>query len=77
MKTFAVITLLLLPGTYMATLFAVPDLLELKPGKKNKIYWGVTVPATFVLIVAWWLWVRRSASHMPGQDGESKGEKKA
>lgn len=75
MKTLAIITIILLPATYMATLFAVPDLLEIKPGKRNQIYWGVTVPATFVLIVAWWLWVRRSASHIPGDEEEAKASK--
>lgn len=76
MKTLAIITIILLPGTFMATLFAVPDLLEFKkPGRKNQIYWGVTVPATFVLIVAWWLWVRRSASHIPGDEEEAKNRK--
>jgi hypothetical protein len=75
MKTLAVITILLLPGTFMATLFAVPDLLNFKPGQKSQIYWGVTVPATFVTIVAWWLWVRRSASHIPGDAEAGKNEK--
>ncbi|KAF2094755.1 hypothetical protein NA57DRAFT_79923 [Rhizodiscina lignyota] len=75
MKTLAVITILLLPGTFMATLFAVPDLITLKPRAKVQIYCGVTVPATFVLIVCWWLWVRRSASHVPGEDEEATREK--
>jgi hypothetical protein len=52
MKTLAIVTILLLPGTFMATLFAVSELLSVKPGRKSQIYRGVTVPATFVLIMA-------------------------
>jgi hypothetical protein len=56
MKTIAVMTMLFLPATFYAALFAVPSLQWDQPtvvGNRFWIYWAVTIPTTFVVVVVW------------------------
>ena len=67
MKTIAILTMMLLPGTAVASLFSM-NLFDwsAEDGKNigSKwlwIYFVVTVPLTVLILVAWWIWNRRAA----------------
>lgn len=67
MKTLAALTVVFLPGTFVASLFAMP-LFEwnaaddgMVVSKRLWVYWAVTVPLTCLTIVVWVLWTRRQA----------------
>jgi Mg2+ and Co2+ transporter CorA len=56
MKTIAVMTMLFLPGTFFAALFALPQLqwTESKVIQKSFwIYWAFTIPVTALVFVVW------------------------
>ncbi|TVY41047.1 hypothetical protein LSUB1_G003808 [Lachnellula subtilissima] len=62
MKAIAVLTMIFLPGTFVASFFAMPLFdwdAETQSGVvKNRfwIYWVVTVPGTVAVLVVWRLW---------------------
>ena len=67
MKTIAAVTIVFLPGTSVAALFAMP-LFEWDAVGDSKIvsnrfwiYWAVTVPLTFLTLLFWVLWTKRQA----------------
>ena len=58
MKTIAALTMLFLPGTFIATLFGMSFFNyskdELTVSRQWWIYVAVTIPTTFVLFIIWW-----------------------
>ena len=66
MKTLAAVTMVFLPGTFVATLFSMPLFDWDKPAAassgmvSNKfwIYWVVTIPLTSLTIILWAIWIR-------------------
>ena len=67
MKTIAAVTIVFLPGTFIAALFAMPlfqwDAVGDSKVVSNRfwIYWAVTVPLTFLTLLVWVLWTKRQA----------------
>lgn len=64
MKTIAVMTMVFLPATFLATIFALP-VLEWEYKKDIQIdgfqlYWAVAIPSTAVVFVVWTLVTQRS-----------------
>jgi hypothetical protein len=56
MKTIAVMTMIFLPGTFFAALFAVPSLRWDQPtviGSRFWVYWTVTIPTTILVFIIW------------------------
>ncbi|PVH79935.1 hypothetical protein DL98DRAFT_419531, partial [Cadophora sp. DSE1049] len=70
MKTIAIMTMLFLPGTFVAAFFAMPllnwaaGLSEHEKGRvinpRFKYYWIVTLPLTFLVLAGWKIWKGRS-----------------
>ncbi|CAG8975507.1 hypothetical protein HYALB_00012283 [Hymenoscyphus albidus] len=65
MKAIAVLTMIFLPGTFLASFFAMPLFnwdSETQAGVVNGrswIYWAVTIPGTLLVLAcwrAWWVW---------------------
>ena len=62
MKTIAVVTMIFLPGTYIAALFAIPVFnWDANPGTsilsyRFWYYWATTVPLTVLVLLVWVLW---------------------
>ena len=57
MKTIAVMTMMFLPGTFFAALFAVPSLkwdAGVVISDRFWIYWAFAVPSTALIILLWW-----------------------
>ena len=67
MKTIAAVTIVFLPGTSVAALFAMPlfewDAVGDSKVVSNRfwIYWAVTIPLTFLTLLFWVLWTKRQA----------------
>ena len=62
MITIAALTMIFLPGTFVASFFAMP-VLDWEPVKGHHIvnswfwiYWVVTIPLTIARILFWWVW---------------------
>ena len=58
MKTIAVMTMLFLPATFFAALFAVPSLKWDQPSVIQDnfwIYWAFVIPATALILIVWML----------------------
>lgn len=56
MKTIAVMTMVFLPGTFFAALFAVPSLDWDGPKvitSRFWVYWAFTIPFTLVAFITW------------------------
>jgi hypothetical protein len=64
MKTIAAVTMAFLPGTFVASFFAMPMFDWNKPLGHNVnthtfwIYWTVTIPLTASVFLLWWTWLR-------------------
>lgn len=67
MKTIAIMTILFLPGTFVATLFGM-DMFswgseegvgDPKVSRFFWVYWIISVPLTLFVVVTWLLWTRR------------------
>ncbi|OTB05610.1 hypothetical protein M426DRAFT_10358 [Hypoxylon sp. CI-4A] len=61
MKSIALLTMLFLPATFVATLFSTTFFSFDEDGwlfsKAFWIYWAVVIPLTIVVLLAWWLWL--------------------
>ena len=78
MKAIANVTMIFLPGTFMASIFAMPFFEAQKEVKLHVnaeiwIYIVVTVPLTIFTLVSAYIWYHFSArSHRPLQDVDSE-----
>ncbi|KAH8810749.1 hypothetical protein F5884DRAFT_875544 [Xylogone sp. PMI_703] len=86
MKIIAVLTTFFLPGTFMATFFAMPLFNWSQPSISQVtshhfwIYWAVTVPLTLVTIasvIAWALWHNRYVLLLQSRARDSVGKDSA
>ncbi|KAI9707443.1 MAG: hypothetical protein M1836_000404 [Candelina mexicana] len=63
MKTISVMTVVFLPGTYIATIFGMDffDVGVSSVATKGSfwVYWAITVPLTLLVMLLWLLWLRR------------------
>jgi Mg2+ and Co2+ transporter CorA len=53
MKTIAALTMVFLPGTFLASVFSMPMLED----AELSLYVAIVVPLTFVVVGCWWLWI--------------------
>jgi len=58
MKTLALITLVFLPGAFIATLFSTNMISFSSKGQEVWIYIVIAVPLTLILVIAYILWLR-------------------
>jgi hypothetical protein len=62
MKSIALLTMVILPGTFISTLFAVPlfnwDAESWRDVPKSRFwfYWALTIPLTILTVAAWQAW---------------------
>ena len=72
MKTLAAVTMLFLPGTFVASLFATPMFqwsatAGLRVESHIWIYWATTIPLTLLTIGLWWIWLKFTVGHERAQ----------
>ena len=53
MKTIAALTMVFLPGTFLASVFSMPML----EGAKLSLYVAIVVPLAVAVVGCWWLWI--------------------
>jgi hypothetical protein len=63
MKTIAAVTMLFLPGTFVASLFATPMFqwsatAGLQVQSHIWVYWATSIPLTLLTIGFWWVWLK-------------------
>ncbi|CZR68290.1 uncharacterized protein PAC_18189 [Phialocephala subalpina] len=65
-KTISILTILFLPGAYVATLFTT-NMFVFRDGEEIWVYWAIVVPLTFLVLTIWaiWMWLSRSSSRRP------------
>lgn len=58
MKTLSVLTILFLPGAFVATVFST-NMFEFRNNKQQIwIYFAIVVPLTITIMVGWLLWLK-------------------
>ncbi|MCJ1243175.1 hypothetical protein MMC30_000372 [Trapelia coarctata] len=63
MKTIAVLTIVFLPGTFVAALFSMPmfnwqaDSTTAVVSPRFWVYWAITAPLTIVVVLIWFIWI--------------------
>ena len=77
MKTIAILTMVLLPGTAVASLFSM-NMFNWRAGAGEQIasrwiwvYFVIAVPLTGLTLAAWWLWTRNKSSRVNNTLGNS------
>lgn len=77
MKTIAILTMVLLPGTAVASLFSM-NMFNWRAGEGEQIasrwiwvYFVIAVPLTGLTLAAWWLWTRNKSSRVGDTLGNS------
>jgi hypothetical protein len=71
MKTIAVLTILFLPGTFVATVLSI-DMFQWQNGDDSEpkvsnlfwIYWVIALPLTALVMAGWLFWTRKSVSRL-------------
>jgi len=82
MKTIAILTIVFLPGTFVASLFST-DMFDWntengsipKVSKYIWIYWVVTVPLTLLVMITWAVWSKKDFAKRRREDGKIYSEK--
>ncbi|KAI9870322.1 MAG: hypothetical protein M1830_004380 [Pleopsidium flavum] len=81
MKTIAVLTMVFLPGTFISSLFAMPLMQwqnDVVLTSRFWIYWAITIPLTFLVLLLWAIWIRWSIYLQNKEDDAArKGEVKS
>jgi hypothetical protein len=69
MKSIALLTMLVLPGTFISTLFSVPlfnwdaESWQDVPKSRFWFYWAITIPLTLTIVLVWIVWQRSWNKH--------------
>jgi len=78
MKTLAAVTVVFLPGTFVASFFAMP-LFNWDADRNSAIlkgrfwiYWAVSIPLTLVTIIIWLSWTHRQTLLHRAQDRKDR-----
>jgi membrane protein implicated in regulation of membrane protease activity len=82
MRTLAIVTMIFLPGTFVAAVFSMP-LFDWESNEhvllpKFGIFWAVTIPLTLVTLLIYWIWsswYARRNEHQVQRDAEAAKER--
>ncbi|CVK96728.1 uncharacterized protein FMAN_11058 [Fusarium mangiferae] len=73
MKTLSILTILFLPGAFIATVFST-NMFEFKTTNQQvRIYFAIVIPLTAILMICWVLWLKSTPE---GADEESARQSK-
>lgn len=75
MKTLSVLTILFLPGAFIATMFSTNMFEFESKGREVRIYFAVVVPLTFVLMVGWATWMANTNVKVDDEEASPKEKK--
>lgn len=69
MKTLSILTILFLPGAFIATIFST-NMFEFKSnGQQIWIYFVIVAPLTIVLMIGWVLWLKNTPHRVDEETG--------
>jgi hypothetical protein len=69
MKTLSILTILFLPGAFVATLFSTNMFTFEDETREIQIYFAVVVPLTVVLMVGWLQWLKNTPTGVDEEAG--------
>jgi len=73
MLTLAIITIIFLPGAFIATIFST-DMFDFSDHQQQlRIFFAVSVPLTVVILVLWLAWITTTKTPELGLVDEEKG----
>ena|SRR6478735_2193046 len=60
MKTLSILTILFLPGAFIATIFST-NMFDFKSKNQQvRIYFAIVIPLTAILMICWVLWLKNT-----------------
>lgn len=72
MKSLSILTILFLPGAFIATIFST-NMFEFKTkGQQIKIYFAIVIPLTFALMVGWVIWLANTSVKVDDEESSPK-----
>lgn len=72
MKTLSILTILFLPGAFIATIFST-NMFEFENKRQQiRIYFAIVVPLTVVLMVGWILWLANTDVKFDDEEASPK-----
>lgn len=69
MKTLSILTILFLPGAFIATIFST-NMFDFKSKNQQvRIYFAIVIPLTAVLMICWVLWLKNTPERGDAESG--------
>ncbi|KAK3381840.1 hypothetical protein B0H63DRAFT_524520 [Podospora didyma] len=59
MKSIAVLTMILLPGTFLATFIAAPSGIQWNGDERPWLFWALVVPVALVVLIVYLWWTKK------------------
>ncbi|KAF5660677.1 hypothetical protein FHETE_8840 [Fusarium heterosporum] len=75
MKTLSVLTILFLPGAFVATVFSTNMFTFKSNGQQIWIYFAIVTPLTAVIMVIWALWLKKTPHRADEETGSRSNQK--
>ncbi|KAF4335793.1 hypothetical protein FBEOM_10384 [Fusarium beomiforme] len=77
MKTLSILTILFLPGAFIATVFSTNMFDFKKKNSQVRIYFAIAIPLTAVLMICWILWLKNTPQRGDEESGHQYRSLKA
>ncbi|EWG47619.1 hypothetical protein FVEG_07680 [Fusarium verticillioides 7600] len=69
MKTLSILTILFLPGAFIATIFSTNMFEFISKNQQVRIYFAIVIPLTAVLMICWVLWLKNTPERGDAESG--------
>ncbi|KAF5687870.1 Mg2+ transporter like zinc transport [Fusarium denticulatum] len=69
MKTLSILTILFLPGAFIATIFSANMFEFTSKNQQVRIYFAIIIPLTAVLMICWVLWLKNTPERGDAESG--------
>ncbi|KAG9497443.1 hypothetical protein J7337_010304 [Fusarium musae] len=69
MKTLSILTILFLPGAFIATIFSTNMFEFSSKNQQVRIYFAIVIPLTAVLMICWVLWLKNTPERGDAESG--------
>lgn len=76
MKTLSILTILFLPGAFVATIFSTNMFPFRDQTQEIWIYFAIVIPLTALLMLEWLLWLFMKPDGIDEENGQTKVEKR-
>ncbi|RBR14178.1 hypothetical protein FVER53590_07680 [Fusarium verticillioides] len=69
MKTLSILTILFLPGAFIATIFSTNMFEFTSKNQQVRVYFAIVIPLTAVLMICWVLWLKNTPERGDAESG--------